>query len=376
MIDKLDKDKLVGLIRKQLSVESIDELSNAIIKKVNDLTRREKNKNRKEKIDNLEKKFDISILNEEQLNKLPSWITKDLQNCKVVGNSKKMVLTPSGQKFHLDNKINDLAGNEWSYFLRSVINTRYSTSGEEGYAHHIRKIHPSPKPPQLMKDIINFFTKENEHILDYFMGVGGTLLGASLSNRNALGIDLSLKFINAYKKATKELKLKEQNTIKGDCVEILRNKNLIEEYLNNKKFSLIAIDPPYGDMMNREKTGESIKKNQSTDATPFTKNKKDLGNMNWIEFREKFIETIKYSMPYLKDRGHYVVFIKDLQPKEGKTNLLHSDLIEEINKIEGLNYIGMKIWADESINLYPYGYPHSFVSNQLHQYIMFFRKKN
>ena len=37
--------------------------------------------------------------------------------------------------------------------------------------------------------IINFFTKENEYVLDYFMGVGGTLLGASLSNRNALGID-------------------------------------------------------------------------------------------------------------------------------------------------------------------------------------------
>ena len=37
------------------------------------------------------------------------------------------------------------------------------------------------------------------------------------------------------------------------------------------------------------------------------------------EFIENFIETIKYSMPYLKDRGHYVVFIKDLQPKEGKT---------------------------------------------------------
>ena len=126
--------------------------------------------------------------------------------------------------------------------------------------------------------------------------------------------------------------------------------------------------------MSREKTGDAIKKNQSSDSTPFTKNKKDLGNMNWLDFKENFIETIKYSMPFLKERGHYVVFIKDLQPKEGKTNLLHSDLIEEVNKINGLNYIGMKIWADESINLYPYGYPHSFVSNQLHQYIMFFRK--
>ena len=44
-------------------------------------------------------------------------------------------------------------------------------------------------------------------------------------------------------------------------------------YIKNKKFSLIAIDPPYGDMMSREKTGEAIKKNQSTDATPFTKNR-------------------------------------------------------------------------------------------------------
>ena len=372
----IDKNKLNNLLDKKLSKNDIDELSKEIIKKVKELKKREKNKKRKEQLDLLEKKFDLKILNKEQISKIPNWIKKNLKDCKVIGNSKKVILTKNGQKFHLDNKLNDLAGNEWSYFLRSVINTRYSTSGEEGYAHHIRKIHPSPKPPQLMRDIIKFFTKENEHILDYFMGVGGTLIGASLSKRNALGIDLSSKFITAYKKACKALKLKEQSTIKGDCLDILKDKNIIEKYLKDKKFSLIAIDPPYGDMMSREKTGEAIKKNQSTDATPFTKNRSDLGNMDWKSFKEKFLESIHLSIPFLKDRGHYVVFIKDLQPKEGHTNLLHSDLIEEMNKIEGLNYIGMKIWADESINLYPYGYPHSFVSNQLHQYIMFFRKKN
>ena len=45
-------------------------------------------------------------------------------------------------------------------FLNSVITTRYSTSGSDSYAHEIRKIHPSPKPPQLMRQIIEFFTKE------------------------------------------------------------------------------------------------------------------------------------------------------------------------------------------------------------------------
>ena len=44
MIDKLNKDKLVGLIRKQLSAESIDELSNVIIKKVNDFRQQAQDK--------------------------------------------------------------------------------------------------------------------------------------------------------------------------------------------------------------------------------------------------------------------------------------------------------------------------------------------
>lgn len=374
-MDSINKNKLNNLLDKKLSKNDIEELSIEIIKKVKDLKKREKNKKRKEQLDFLEKKYDLKILNKDQINKIPDWIKKNLNECKIVGKSKKVILTKDGKKFHLDNKLNDLPGNEWSYFLRSVINTRYSTSGEEGFAHHIRKIHPSPKPPQLMRDIIKFFTKDNEHILDYFMGVGGTLLGASLSKRKALGIDLSSKYINAYKKASKELKLKEQKTIKGDCLEILKEEKIIKEYLKKDQFSLIAIDPPYGDMMNRKKTGEAIKKNQSTEATPFTKNKKDLGNIDWSSFKNKFLETIHLSMPFLKDRGHYVVFIKDLQPKEGNINLLHSEIIEGMNKIKNLNYIGMKIWADESINLYPYGYPHSFVSNQLHQYIMIFRKK-
>jgi ribonuclease-3 len=44
-------------------------------------------------------------------------------------------------------------------------------------------------------------------------------------------------------------------------------KTLLQEYLQGKKFSLIAIDPPYGDMMNREKTGEATKNKIRTNST-------------------------------------------------------------------------------------------------------------
>ena len=100
----------------------------------------------------------------------------------------------------------------------------------------------------------------------------------------------------------------------------------------------------------------------------------DLGNLDWPEFRYLFKQSVIDAADLLKESGHIVVFIKDLQPKNNQTNLLHADLINDLSSISNINYIGTKIWADHSVNLYPYGYPYSFVSNQIHQYILIFKK--
>jgi DNA modification methylase len=316
------------------------------------------------------------VLTAEEIKKLPKWVKDDLENAKIVGKSQKVIEVSNGKKFHLNNSLNDLNGAEWSYFLRSVFATRYSTKGEDSYAHHIRKIHPSPKPPQLMEDLIRFFSKENQWVLDYFAGVGGTLLGASLSNRNAIGIDLDKKYMQAYKDANKYLGLKEQKFLIGDSLKLLSDKTEIKKILGRKKFHLIAIDPPYSDMLSRKKTGEAVKKNKSVEATPFTDLKEDLGNMEYEEFLSSMNQSIIDATSLLENKGHILVFTKDLQPTPEKPNLLHSDLINKIIEIPNIEYRGMKIWSDESINLYPYGYPYAFSMNQLHQYILIFRKVN
>lgn len=87
------------------------------------------------------------------------------------------------------------------------------------------------------------------------------------------------------------------------------------------------------------------------------------------------VEAMNLSKSYIKFRGYIVVFIKDLQPSKKETNLLHAEVIDRINEIPNVYYKGMKIWSDESTKLYPYGYPFCFVANQIHQYILVFRKE-
>ena len=79
-------------------------------------------------------------------------------------------------------------------------------------------------------------------------------------------------------------------------------------------------------------------------------------------------------MKYLKNKGYLIVFCKDMQPKKKEPHLLHSDIVNALNEIPSLYFRGLKIWADQIVKLFPYGYPFDFVANQIHQYILIFRK--
>jgi DNA modification methylase len=305
------------------------------------------------------------------LSSLPKYVRDQIDDAVITGKSKKIVLTPDGKKYHLGNKLNHLSGAEWTYYTNSVINTKFTTTGKDSDAHKIRKIHPSPKPPKLIKDIIEFFTKENDWVFDYFMGVGATLLAASMSNRQAVGIELDKKYVDAYEKANDFLELSKQKTFVGDSREIIKDSKFINEY--KSKFKLVVIDPPYQDMMSRVKTGEDIAKYGKM-GTPFTKSDQDFGNMTEKQFWIELVRLIESTSHLLSQGAHMAIFIKDMQPIEKNHNLLHAKLIEKVNELDDFRYIGMKIWADQTANLYPYGYPYSFVATQIHQYIVFFKK--
>jgi site-specific DNA-methyltransferase (adenine-specific) len=54
--------------------------------------------------------------------------------------------------------------------------------------------HPTPKPIDLMKDLISLFTDPGETILDPFMGSGTTLRAAKDLGRKAIGIEIEERY--------------------------------------------------------------------------------------------------------------------------------------------------------------------------------------
>ena len=135
------------------------------------------------------------------------------------------------------NKLNEMTGKEWVFFLNSIWIKAYPPVADEcGF--DLRKIHPCPKPPLLMRDVILFFTKRGQWILDPFAGVGGTLLGASLCQpaRRAIGVDLNPAYVSAYGEAAKSEKLKAQLMLCGDSRKILDFPEI-----SKREFDLIQI---------------------------------------------------------------------------------------------------------------------------------------
>ncbi|MCT4395452.1 DNA-methyltransferase [Periweissella beninensis] len=60
--------------------------------------------------------------------------------------------------------------------------------------------HPTQKPLSLIKRIITASTKQNDIILDPFLGSGTTAVAAKLLKRKCIGIDIESEYINIAKK--------------------------------------------------------------------------------------------------------------------------------------------------------------------------------
>ena len=74
---------------------------------------------------------------------------------------------------------------------------KYDNSGFKKSDHGL---HPTQKPIELLKALIELSTVENQLVLDPFCGSGSTLLAAHELKRNYIGIDNNANYVEIAKK--------------------------------------------------------------------------------------------------------------------------------------------------------------------------------
>lgn len=262
------------------------------------------------------------------------------------------------------NKLNDLTNTEWMFFTRNVWITTYPN--EIGFL--LRKKQGGNKPPRLMADLIKFFTREGENVLDPMSGVGGTLLGAAISGRRAFGIELNPDWIDIYRQVCKEEGLEEFDVTEGDCLEEMKK-------IDDESVDFVVVDPPYREDVKWDRTmsNGTYKTRIANVPEGYSTHEKDFGNINdYSEFLVSVIALSKQIKRVLKEEKYFVVFCKD-EFQNGEFREKSSTMAEAIRSV-GFQWKGKITWYQAGAKLRPYGVPYSYVPNITDQKILVFKK--
>jgi DNA modification methylase len=293
---------------------------------------------------------------------------------------------------HPANELNELSGEEWLYFTKSVWTTAYPS--ELGHAR--RRVHGANKPPRLMARLIEFFTKTGELVLDPFAGVGGTLLGAAIARgpRRAIGIELDPRWAAVYAETVKDLQSEHGGAGPrladlgasdpggprgfdpsgcdlrvGDARDLLRA-------VPDASVDFVATDPPYNVQLPMTMAGGRLAEahaNRRTNYAMVSDLPGDLANLpDYAAFLDAMGEVLGEVHRVLRPGRYAVLIVRDAY-QEGRYLFTGADLAARADAA-GLVPKGDITWYQAGTRLRPYGYPRTFVPNIAHQHIVVVRK--
>ena len=293
---------------------------------------------------------------------------------------------------HPANALNELSGEEWLYFTKSVWSTAYPSE----LGHALRKAHGANKPPRLMCRLIEFFTKSGELVLDPFAGVGGTLLGAAIAQapRRALGIELDQRWVDVYRTVIAELSAERggRGPVLADIgasdpggvrafdpsgLELRQGDALtILPTVAESSVDLVAMDPPYNVQLPLTMAGGKLAEthaNRRTDYAMVSDHPADLANSpDYATFLDRMETVFDECRRVLRPGRYATVIVRDAY-QGGRYLFTGSDLASRAERV-GLTTKGDLVWYQAGTRLRPYGYPNAFVPNIAHQHILVLRR--
>lgn len=99
-------------------------------------------------------------------------------------------------------------------------------------------------PPQVPRNLLLKYTKENDIVLDPFCGSGTTLIECKLLNRRGIGVDINPRALNLAKE---RLTFNYNNSFEPKLIKA--NSTNLKQLIPNEKIDFIFAHPPYADII-------------------------------------------------------------------------------------------------------------------------------
>lgn len=245
--------------------------------------------------------------------------------------------------------------------------------------------HPAMFPTALVERLLDCYMWEKGIVLDPFLGSGSTLIAARNRGYSGVGFEIVRDFVKlALQRLTAPLPL-DGNTITVQCVLpseritldptqqtlaiINDDARTMEKYLTPCSVSILITSPPYWIIHHRARTADYKK------PRPYSEMSSDLGNIERYEdFLSELMKVFVSAYRILRPSAYCIVNVMDL--RYGASFIpYHVDIINRLIQI-GFRLEDIIIWnrVKEYNNLRPLGYPHKFIINKVHEYILVFRK--
>jgi DNA modification methylase len=294
---------------------------------------------------------------------------------------------------HPRNTLNELSGEEWLYFTKSVWTTAYPSE----LGHALRRRHGANKPPRLMARLIEFFTKSGELVLDPFAGVGGTLLGAAIARgpRRAVGIELAPRWAEVYAAVVAAARAERdgrgpelvdlgpsdpggtRSFDPAGCEMVVGDALAVLPTLADDSVDFIATDPPYNIQLPMTMSGGALSEaftNRRTDYAMVTDDPADIANaVDYPAFLDRMTDVLAELQRVLRPSRYAVMIVRDAY-QDGRYVFTGADLAARAAGV-GLVPKGDLIWYQAGTRLRPYGYPSGFVPNITHQHLLVLRRE-
>lgn len=171
--------------------------------------------------------------------------------------------------------------------------------------------------PVLCEILYNWYCPKDGLILDCFAGGSVRGIMANFQNMNYIGCDLRQEQVEANRSQYTEIQEKEQ--FLNACTWICDDSRNILSHCKDVKADLLFSCPPYADL------------------EVYSKDERDISNMNYNDFLVAYRDIIKKSCTLLKDNAFAIFVVGEVRDKKGNYYNFVGDTIQAFRDA-GLHY--------------------------------------